>query len=552
MEAKRNNIQMRVWPKHFFDNALLTNPGYFKYIHSTFCVVLFFLLQTSTLWSLTYDYRQNRKTTILKFNSETPLSATLLQPSAKSSRIFLKISGLESTSLRDLYSAWHAPDRSAVAGIRIIPYNKNALLVIDLIADVEFKFVNNEAQFEIHLNDGIFRDPVENQYLRGVYWQRLGDSEKALKLYRSVVKQRRSHPYAYFKAGQIRLKMGDYRKAEFNLKRALKNGCDSLGVYRSLAALYRIYGNSRLTKQYEDEYQKWTSSPSHPRDFKENNARQNVAFVNSSPENKVQSKESDGNEVAAKGKKISVIQLLSNIKWLVWGGGLGVLFLFIIIRITLQFAKQKRLLRENTPAAVAVQENKQRLRARKKPLLRVEGQDIQRTNHETPIAVQKQPAKEHSPHIAVQPQQAQSQVENSDHKQTDHFEYISQKKNPQVEELIDTLLQKNSGNIREAENSPDFQSLEGLLMEDDLNPGESDKARQLAQNYNLGVGEVELALKLSTIRHKTHREKDVRQQILNLKNQNLSIDEIARQAKLGKGEVELFLKFAETFNAPKK
>ncbi len=522
-------------------------------MHSALRMGLFVLFLTTTLWGLTYEHRQNEKITILKFENETPLLATVLQPSTKSSKIFLKISGLQNILPGDFYKSWKVPERSSVAGFRIIPYNKNVLLIIDLIAGVDYQLISNEKQFEIHLKDAIFRDAVENDYLTGLYWQKLGDLDKALKHYRSVVKKRRSHPYAFFKAGQIRLKMRDYRKAEFNLKRALKNGCDSLGVYHSLAALYRIYGNSRLAKKYEETYRKWAAPPSQPTEIKEKNDYQNVDFVNSTPENKKISEKSYGKEVTTNDKKVPVLQLVSNNEWVFWiGGGLGIFLLFSILRMTWQYAKEKRFLRKSAPGAVIVQQNRNLIRPKKKPLLRVNGQEIQRENRKAVIAVQKQTPAKHSPRRAVQPHQTGAILEDPHHKDIDSFKYDLQTKNPQVEALIDNLLRKNTNDTRNTENNPDFSSLDDLFSEEYLISDESEKARQLAQKFNLGVGEIELALKLSTIQHKTKNTRDVRQQILNLKNQNLSTDEIARQAKLGKGEVELFLRFAETLNPPKK
>jgi len=218
----------------------------------------------------------------------------------------------------------------------------------------------------------------------------------------------------------------------------------------------------------------------------------------------------------------------------------------------LQLIKQKRPLRKDIPAAVAVQPTKKPYRAKKKLLLRVKGETLQHDTLNMPIAVQKPAAKNHPPRIAEQASQLPFKTEDSVHTQMDNFKHILPPKNPQVEELIDHLLQKRAEDDRKAGNNPAFQASDECLAGDDLISDEPDRTRQLAQNYNLGVGEVELALKLSTIQYRSHREKDTRQQILNLKDKNLSIDEIARQAKLGKGEVELFLKFAGTSKASPK
>ncbi len=488
------------------------------------CLILWV---TATLWGMDCQTRQTNEETILTFRHNAPVAIAHLEAPANSIKIFLKLTGIDPFSPENDPRQWQPPSRSAVRGYRLIPYNKKTLLVIDLLHPVEYQVSETGRGFQVILRDAILRDPVAYAYITGLYEQRHGNLDEALKYYRKVLARRPHHPYAHYKIGQIRLQWEDYREAEVNLKTALDYGCDSVGVYKALAKLYRIYGNSRMAQFYENEYRQQGTPGPMPGKYKNESAPADIGFAAKTGAAPEPSRSSSEN--VSSSQNATLTRLGAN-PW-IWAAGILSALLFFVTAVRLSFNgfRQKQVAR--TPG----------FHKRSIP----ETGSFAGVVRERIAPTGKAPAPEpnlrrqHRAHIAIQPRKAVVRPAGAGHPPAPE----EKSQTSDVEALITALLPNRR---MPAENSA------ADLLERDPGTGnlpagpeprtQSGDLREMAQRMNLGVGEIELALKLSALHHQSHRSRDVRQQILALHAQNLSVDEIARKTGLGKGEIELFLR----------
>lgn len=494
------------------------------------CLYIFLLLHT-TLWGLDCQTQQTNEKTILSFRHNEPIAVAELEAPANSIKIFLKLTGIDPLSPENDPQQWQLPSRSAVLAYRLIPYNKKTLLVIDLLYPVQYQISATARGFQVILKDAILRDPVEYDYVSGLYRQRHGDLDQALKYYQKVLSRRPHHPYAPYKIGQIRLQWEDYREAEVRLKAALKSGCDSVGVYKTLANLYRIYGNTRMAQFYENEYRQLSMPTSLPGKYKNESASAEIEFATKAKP--AQKRPGTSVENVTPPKNSAASRLFAN-PWF-WAAGYlgGLLFFITAVRLSLNGLKQKQ---------VALTSQLHKTSVRKTDTFAKKARERSVQINKTPTAEKNSPRR-HQPHIAVQPGKAASQPARAEPPPARQEKREADPQTSEVEALINALLTNRS---MPAENKPaalsEFDAgMENLPLQSEL-PAQTGDLRAMAQRMNLGVGEIELALKLSALHHQSHRIRDVRQQILTLHSQDLTVDEIARKTGLGKGEIELFLR----------
>ena len=171
-------------------------------------------------------------------------------------KILIKLTTALPLDERQLLGHYRLPETSGLQSVRFSRLGANSyLLVVVLVEPLEFKLRSDSGSLTLELMDEALRDPVTAWYRRGLFYHRAGDLGSALKYYRRVVFRDRSHPYAYFKAGQIRMAWGQYRLAEINFKKALRNGCDSTALYLNLARLYLKTGRKSLAEKFQKQYE---------------------------------------------------------------------------------------------------------------------------------------------------------------------------------------------------------------------------------------------------------------------------------------------------------
>lgn len=486
-------------------------------------MLLFLIALTIAAYGLDYSYQQNNRETVLTFRSESPVKVVALDPPAMTTKIVLKITGLTVQQNEIQSDDWTIPQLSAVIGYRCIPYSQNMLLIIDLLHPVDFQLNPRANGFELSIRDAQFRDPVEHDFFRGMHYQQMGEYDMALSLYQQVARARKKHRYVFYKAGQIRLIHEEYQKAETNFKIALSNGCDSLGIYRELSKIYRIYGNRKLAEKYEQQYRKQSPKPAPPA----NGLLEDIDFAgiiaaDSAATNVAESDDETPAYLAQFREMLSGFpQSLSFILM-----GLPLLFLAWAIPFTFKRLRKSK----NKPQAV-------RKMAKKNAQKVVKSAVAQQAAAEK---AQKKASREHRPHVVIQPAKPAPKNSGKNLQLNDLSREYSDA-NPQVDALIDQLLGKTANGFRPSANTVNDGEDEPVNPENTS----ADQTRKMARELNLGQGEVELALKLSSMHLHSNRQRDIRSHILDLHRQHLSIDEIAREANLGKGEVELFLRLAK-------
>ncbi len=498
-------------------------------------LMLVFLAYTTSLLGLDYTYQQSKQTTTLEFRHPEKLQVVPLDPPGMTAKIVLKISGIQVKEDELLPESWQVPSLSAVNQFRCIPYNHNLLLIIDLLYPVKYVLKTGDNSFTIELLDGTFRNPTEYKFIKGMKLQQNGEADAALELYKQVARENRNHRYVFYKAGQIRLQREEYQKAEINFKIALANGCDSIGIYKAMATLYRQTGNNKLAEQYEQQYQKAlpTAAGNKPDkmydsvDFAANSSQAQ------SPETQLAANSDTATQTEATASTDN--RRFAWLRYVLYGIPLLLLLWLVPItyhrlRLWYYLAQKQRRSKMNARKVVA-QQIQEQAQPRQQPT-------TTQPQAETP------PQQAAAPIIARPPRKPKIDTAEAGPKLSD-LSNTYRDTNPQVDALIDQLLGKSQLNIPADEESDFFDA--------DIDfPDDAEKTRQqalkLARELNLGQGEVELALKLSAMQHQTMRERDLRSHIMELYHQNMSIDEIAKAANLGKGEVELFLRLAKVLH----
>ncbi|MEL6823046.1 MAG: hypothetical protein AAFP70_14890, partial [Calditrichota bacterium] len=171
--------------------------------------------------------------------------------SGAATRIFCQVES-PSTGAPYQVDPWKRPTGSAIQDIHKVRFGDEMHITIHLYARVPFKAQVHGKRLEIILEDAAYRNPLKQMFFKGVSLQNRNELAHAMERYQNVLKHDKKFAPAYYKAGQIRLEWRDFNRAEINLRRAQQLGCDSVGVYKALADLYRELGNeSRARRLYE-------------------------------------------------------------------------------------------------------------------------------------------------------------------------------------------------------------------------------------------------------------------------------------------------------------
>ncbi len=469
-------------------------------------VGLFLGLQGVGAMQLRFD--QLPAFTRLEVQFDQPVQVKLLNFSP-ANKVILKLSLREGTSLS--FAAMTAgqtvapPKTSGVMGIRYIPIDEaHGLMIVDLLDKLDFKIQEEDRRIRLDIDDQQYRDPLNNLYWRGVYFQRKGDLKTALQYYRRVVFRNRSHAHAYYKAGQIRLAWKQYRLAEINFNHALRKGCDSTRIYYYMARLYRESGRIQLARSYEKKYEeikarREESDTSRKKVKNESPMRIKLVDGSRDPQRQTAVMATDSAGVVKAGamdppgkdyrRKLLVFILIGSV--------FGLLGFSLAVLQWLRRQREKLFLK----ASLARQQHQR---------------------NRNPAAVNVQERKE-------QILQMVSRMQRS----------------PAPPEGGEDIPERMPGASTFPEATPSFRkpSLPDEAAREEEAP-HLERQKQLARELNLGVGEIELALNLSAHHHMMQRSRDYKQNILDLLARNYSIPEIARELQLGQHEVEMFLEFA--------
>ncbi len=512
--------------------------GIFNLQVNTACKILFIILlcYSASLPGLDYSYQQSKQSTTLEFRHSEKLQVVPLDPPGMTAKIVLKITGIQVKENELLPDSWQVPSLSAVNDFRCIPYNQNLLLIVDLLHPVKYVLKTNDNGFAVELMDGTLRNPTEYNFIKGMKLQQNGNIDAALELYKQVARGNRNHPYVFYKAGQIRLQRKEFQKAEINFKIALANGCDSIGIYKAMATLYRSTGNQKLADKYEQQYQK--SLPTAAGN-KPGNVYESVDFADNRPQTQSPEPLTSTNRHTVTQTEAKSASGNSRFAWLSYVlYGLPLLLLLWLVPITYHRLRlryhiaQKQRRSKMDARKVVEQQIQEQVSPRQEPA--PQPQATVRSKTTTPI-------------IARPPRKPKINTSEAGPNLSD-LSNTYRDTNPQVDALIDQLLGKSQLNIRTDEEADIFDTEFDFSVDTDDTESTRQQALKLARELNLGQGEVELALKLSAMQHQTIRERDLRSHIMELYRQNMSIDEIAKSANLGKGEVELFLRLTKVLH----
>ncbi len=489
----------------------------FRWVSSAIVAGIFYLLvgmgRADTTGSLPQilSFETNQGHTEILFHLPSSVHLKLLNPSP-AQKLLVKIYSSNLNRTFRPYFKISVPEPSGIASIQQLPLKKNSrLLVFTLKSNLNFSLHQGNPT-RIILHDEAFFDPLEQLYQQAVALQKAGQLDKALTLYRKIIFKNRRHGNAYFKAGQIRFAKKQYHLAEINFKHALRLKCDSLGLYRDMARLYRVLGNSVLARKYQRLYQEQYSRQPQP---VPDSQKQVSAVEASSPagsENPVKTSPPSMEENAAPSQLtratdssvVSTSRLpekparsANHILLYLLGTALllGVLLYWLITSI------QKRMV--------------QRLKTTTFPELNLE-KNREKILQTAQAALQQAAQREEQ--MAEMPPKPEPPAEPSGLREP------AKASPPPVEEEMASVL---------TEDSPAQLS--------QLNLEEPENRLKLARSLNLGVGELELALNLKAHQRNVHKNLSREEQIARLYQKNLNVAEIARRMKIGQGEVEFYL-----------
>jgi len=472
-------------------------------------LILFFvtLMPLFAVSSAAQSFRiiQNPQETTIFISKEIFQQAKLLNFSP-ASKILLKVTPQDMTYGAN-FTDLQIPEKSGIVAVKNTPIDgKNYLLVIELFEKLPFSYrVSDSEGVRIVIEDEAYRDVLENYYRKGLYYQQKGDEGTALQYYRKVVFKNRKHPHAYYKAGQIRFQWKQYRLAEINFNHALKNQCDSLGVYDWMAKLYDVYGKVQLAQEYREKFLRLKQTRLELENRISPEKKQETPIEIRLVNETAPSKEDSVANLKTSVEETSPITR-AGIPLKVYAYILGIvsLSLFIIIWVVLTLLKKrKQRLLYGRANDVEID-----LAKRKEKFLKLTREILQDN------------ADQEIPHTGEE-----NQKQEPDSMLSDLL--------PPTEEFIK--------GISTTSNHPEIRESDFLKEKEETNRMEIES---LARELKLGVGEIELALNLSNKKPSNIRQKDVYSRIRELYEKNYSIQAIAREVNLGQNEVELFLKFS--------
>ncbi|MGH1364274.1 MAG: hypothetical protein ACRBF0_12015 [Calditrichia bacterium] len=220
----------------------------------------------SDLMGVDYRWSQTERHTRLIFVTNNPLEIMQAQTDAPVTRIFCQIEEPfgEASALE---KEWEVPALSAVHDLHLVRFGSKVHLTLYLYGPVTFEVNVMGHRSEIVLMDSLYRDPLTQAFLMGVNLQRRGELAHAMERYRHVLEQDSLFATAYFKAGQIRMQWSDFAKAEINLRKAIQLGCDSIGVHKAMADLFRSRGNEGRARRLYQKYHKLAKQDALPEEI---------------------------------------------------------------------------------------------------------------------------------------------------------------------------------------------------------------------------------------------------------------------------------------------
>jgi len=446
---------------------------------------------------------QNPQETTIFISKEIIQQAKLLNFSP-ASKILLKVTPKDVTYGSN-FTDLQIPEKSGIFAVKNTPLDgQNYLLVIELFEKLPFSYHASDSEgVRIVIEDQVYRDVLENYYRKGLYYQQKGDEGTALQYYRKIVFKNRKHPHAYYKAGQIRFQWKQYRLAEINFNHALKNQCDSLGIYDWMAKLYDVYGKVQLAQEYREKFLRLKQTrlelENRISPEKKQETPIEIRLVNETTPLKgdsvIKSIATEPNPTVLAGIPSKVYAYIL---------GIVILSLFIIIWVVLTLLKKrKQRLLSGRASDVEID-----LAKRKEKFLKLTREFLQ------------DDADEEIPRTGEENRKQEPDAMLSDLL-------------PPTEEFIK--------GISTTSNNPEIRESDFLEEKEETNRMEIET---LARELKLGIGEIELALNLSNQKPSNIRQKDVYSKIRELYEKNYSIPAIAREVNLGQNEVELFLKFS--------
>ncbi len=434
------------------------------------------------------------------FPRSVPVTARLLNFSP-ANKILLKVQGdsLAIQAFTQKLPQTILPPLSGIRELRTIPIGSKALLlVIDFWERLPFTFKDSGQPIRMAVADAPYRHRLENWYRRGLYYHKRGELKKALAYYRKVVFQNRKHGNAYFMAGQIRWQWRQYRLAEINFNRALQGATDSVRVYYFLAQLYdqtqRPQKAQQYARLYEDKRVKQAPPVQPP--------VQKKAAVSPIKLAQKQVDSSKSTDAFSDSVTVAVGESMNSVVdgWWKPRSSITVLLLSFVGIIGMILVYRWR---------------------RQQQLWRVRRNLMQKDVRQMP-----------------QPQSSPESLARKKEKILALFEDV-------VKEDVSESVAVRPGATPETPvpaSSPEIAEAPALVgAAEEIAPHRQDPT-QLARQLNLGVGEIELALLMSSHQVQTNRQNDYRKAILHLRAQNKSIAEIARELNIGRSEVEIVLK----------
>lgn len=208
---------------------------------------------TPRIQAIEFSYSQSTKETRLVFTTANPLEFVQADRTGAASRIFCQIESPPTGSPFQV-DPWKRPTGSAIQDIHKVRFGDEMHITIHLYARVPFRTRVNGNRLEIILEDSGYRDPTMQIFFKGVSLQNRNELAHAMERYQHVLKLDKKFAPAYFKAGQIRLEWRDFDRAEINLRKAQQLGCDSTGVHKAMADLYRELGNEPRARRLYEKY----------------------------------------------------------------------------------------------------------------------------------------------------------------------------------------------------------------------------------------------------------------------------------------------------------
>ncbi|GAB4364661.1 MAG: hypothetical protein Kow0042_03420 [Calditrichia bacterium] len=376
------------------------------------------------------------------------------------------------------------PEKGAINNFRLLPLpDKAFLLTFDLEENLSYEW-EPQPILRLDLHDEHYYDESEWDYRKGLEHHSRGELREALSAYRKAVFKNRRHGNAYFKAGQIRFAMGQYRLAEINFNHALRLKSDSLNLYRDLAALYEKTGKSHQAEEYRRIYHK---KKEEALSRKTQEQTDNESMASSLPETDLLSEKVASTETLQIYQKLEGTPSKSSLplQLIFYVVGIFVLSVALIIYFIRLFAKRQDRYRA-WDSNLFEELSEEQINMKKEQILKVAKLAARELEYENA-----EPTLKGAPEDELQ------------------------------EEAV------SEGN---------------LFREPEVGDAESRyRKEEMARHLSLGIGEIDLALNLKAHQRKAHSCFSLESQIDEMVSKNYPITEIAREMNLGKGEVELFL-----------